>query len=433
MNAGAERSAPVFLYESMMLRARFVLSVLAFGLSACNGCDDKPAGAQAASGTAPNAAIGSAAPATSTKLTLGRKTTNAEIALSNLDSAIGGAREVAKVRGPGSVIGLLLERAKLLGRPDDLEEALRYGESAAKEKPKDASALLAHARALAGAHRFREALSLIASAEAVSIDPGQADVQKASVLLALGRYDEAHALMKKTIEVWPNPGFMHLQAVILQRMNKIEDAEAMFVLAEQKYIDLSPFPLAMLHADRAAMWESQGDLGKATELYRAAHERLPQYVHAAVHYAALLTPVEAMKVLSPLATGDRTKLDPELLASLAGYRALTADEAGAALDLTAAKERFDALEKKLPLAYADHAGWFWLGSGGDSARAFEAAKRNLEERTTSESYELFLAAALSAGKRDEACARLKAIKAYAYPSPKLGEAVRQLGDCPATP
>ncbi len=63
---------------------------------------------------------------------------------------------------------------------------------------------------------------------------------------------------------------------------------------------------------------------------------------------------------------------------------------------------FEALLAKHPLAFADHGAEFYLGSGGDPARAFELAQLNLANRPTLRAFEQTHSAALAAGEVDAA-------------------------------
>jgi tetratricopeptide (TPR) repeat protein len=399
-------------------------------LSGCRSCDE-PAVPAAQTSTVPPS------PASSlvrTDLT----TTSAEIALGNLDGQIKQLRRHVEERPNdvhvrASLAQDLRARSQIYGGGGDLRDAFDIGTKALADFPNDPDAKLLHVQSLAAVHRFREALAeldaLMATPQPDSMFAKNHAAERASILQALGRYDEALPLLHHQVEVSASSANLDAEAILLGLMGRAEDADKEFVEAEAKFRDTSPFFLAALYFDRASLWEREGVLDRATELYRAAHERLPQHVHAASHLAALLPPKEAVAILEPLGHADG---DPEVLAGLGVFRDMVKDGSGkAALD--SAKTRYDELMKTLPEAYADHAGWFWLGAGGDPDKAFEAAKVNLGARETAESFELYLSAAAAAHHHDDACAVGAKARLFPYPSHRLTEQLRQLGDCGAPP
>ena len=81
-----------------------------------------------------------------------------------------------------------------------------------------------------------------------------------------------------------------------------------------------------------------------------------------------------------------------------------------------ARKGYDELMKAAPLAYADHAGWFYLDVVKDPDRAVKVAEMNLENRRVPEAYALLLAALLAAGEKDEACRSADLAVAFKYPT-----------------
>ena len=143
-------------------------------------------------------------------------------------------------------------------------------------------------------------------------------------------------------------------------------------------------------AERAAKW------------YRTAIDYLPGYVKARVHLAEIYLDQgrtdDARALLAPaLESGD-----PEVSWRLADVAQAAGDTGEAALHLAAARSGFEALLAKHPLAFADHGAEFYLGSGGDPARAFELAQLNLANRPTMRAFEQAHATAVAAGDSDAA-------------------------------
>jgi hypothetical protein len=85
--------------------------------------------------------------------------------------------------------------------------------------------------------------------------------------------------------------------------------------------------------------------------------------------------------------------DPEVAWRLADVSLAADDSAEASIRLEIARAGFEGLVAKFPLAFADHAAEFYLGSGDDPARALALAKMNLDNRPTSRAFELYADAA----------------------------------------
>jgi hypothetical protein len=119
-----------------------------------------------------------------------------------------------------------------------------------------------------------------------------------------------------------------------------------------------------------------------------------------VHLASLEAPDRALVRLEVL---GKTSDDPDVLAGQADAlrRAGRADEATAMA--ARARARFEEVLARLPLAYADHAASFYLGSGRDAARALELARTNARNRPTDEALELWLTAAQAAASSVDTC------------------------------
>jgi hypothetical protein len=67
-------------------------------------------------------------------------------------------------------------------------------------------------------------------------------------------------------------------------------------------------------------------------------------------------------------------------------------------EIAAARQRFEALLARQPLAFADHAAEFYLGAGADPARAWLLAQQNLANRATDRAIALELRAAQATGR-----------------------------------
>jgi len=365
------------------------------------------------------------------------QTTDPTIAMGNLGSQLESAHK-AVARNPHDVgakaalVGLLLGHSHVIGSPAELAEAVKLGEDALADAPDSVEAMMLHIQVRDAAHRFQEALTELDALDQHHKDklhPGDTDRQRASLLIAVGRYDDAKPFVDRLVEQNSDTLNLALDGMLLGYMGKLEDADRQFNEAEARFHDVAPFPIADLYFNRASMWEREGDLPKATGIFSAAIAHLPLHAHSATHLAALVAPAEAVKILKPVAD---VSTDPEVWGALGVYENFVKDGSGDA-DIARAKNGYDELMKTLPEAYADHAGWFWLNVAKDPPKAFAAAEKNLIERQNSDAFELYLASAGAAGKRSEACAVAERAKKFPYPSNRLTEQLRLIGDCTGVP
>ena len=338
-------------------------------------------------------------------------TTDGAIAMGNLDAQLAGAERRAAMKPPlaqgamQGLVGYLATRGAILGRIADVERAAEIAERLVKLYP-DGPGYLLRASMRASFHRFEEALADLAEAQKRGVNRYALDEQRASVLQALGRTDEALALgRQRPAGLLPTLGPMVAEATLHADRGELDEAEKLFVEAQYHYRDVSPFPIAWLYLQQGLMWQREGQLGRARALFAEAHERLPMHAAVASHLATVEAATgardRAIALLAPIvAQAD----DPEYAGQLAqlyrdGGRAAEAEK----LRGDAAK-RFGELLARHPAAYADHAARFWLAVGGDAKKALALAQMNLAARKTSDAHELLLEAALAAGDPAIGCA-----------------------------
>jgi tetratricopeptide (TPR) repeat protein len=197
---------------------------------------------------------------------------------------------------------------------------------------------------------------------------------------------------------------MGIRAAIVGELGNPAAAERMFAAAQALHHDTSPFPLAWLYFHEGILWERIGNLDRARVLYEAAVERLPQYVPAASHlagvYQATHASDRAIALLSPIVA--RTE-DPECEGQLAGLLIDGGQKADGEGHRAEAARRYDDLLRRHSEAYANHAARFYLGAGDSPKKALRAALEDLSVRTTEESYENALKAAVAAHDPKAAC------------------------------
>ncbi len=346
-----------------------------------------------------------------TKTPQALQTTAPSIAISNLDAEIA-LREKRVASGQldaaPELVGRYLHRAQFEGRVSDLIAADEASARLLAARPDDGKAHLTRASALSAIHAFGQALGEldVASAKgAVAVDVARA---RGSILLATGREDEAAAVL--TVRDDSKAPELVMRAGVEARRANDAEAERLFDLARARYHDVSPFTVAWMDFEHARALELQGDRRRARPYLEEAIQVLPCYAHAVVHLAAVEAPDVALKQLTAL---DATSDDPDVLSGKgdALRRAGRTDEAKAMTARAAA--RYAEVLARLPLAYADHAASFYLGMGGDPARALQLAKQNVDNRPTDEAIELWLTAAQAAGSHDATCAA--AARALARP------------------
>ncbi len=370
-----------------------LLATAAFVSSCSQSCDGGDAPKASASAAPPPIEVGK-----------GKRTTPADVAVANLQGRIKASEkslEVGrdKIQPRQWLLETLLERATSLGRVSDYDRIGELESELATLRSKDADVLVQRATALSAVHRFEEALRLLEEAEAAGARKAVLEVKRASVYLAQGKYEEACPLFEAAAKAPKAQIAMTLAGVCISQLGRIEEADKLMAEAESTYVDVSPFMLAWIWFERGSMWEKNGDEEKAKALYRASLERLPGYAHAAAHLAQLVPPGDAEAILRPaLEIGD----DPELEAIL-GVAKNEVSAGSGKEHIEKAKSRYAELLGKHPLAFADHAGWFFLKAADDPAKAAEVARLNLKNRQTHEAYELALAALPAAGSSAEAC------------------------------
>jgi tetratricopeptide (TPR) repeat protein len=295
------------------------------------------------------------------------------------------------------------------------------------ERPGDGRAHLTRAGALSAIHRFADALNELDTAARLGAEANDVSRARAAILLAVGREDEAEALLPPLIEGTSSADLV-MRAGVEARRDNAAESERLFELARIRYRDVSPFAVAWMDFERARALEMAGDRTRARPYLEEAVAVLPGYAHAAVHLASIEPPDRALARLQALAL---TSDDPDVPAGQADAlrRAGRTDEAAAMAEK--ARARFEEVLARIPLAYADHAASFYLGSGRNAPRALELARVNVKNRPTEEAVELWLTAAQAAASNEETCTAAATVAAREHASSALREraAVARRG-CP---
>jgi tetratricopeptide (TPR) repeat protein len=321
-------------------------------------------------------------------------TTAGVIALGNLDARIDGQAWLA-TRGQLTVgeraelVELIALRGHVLGRIADAERAAALAEQLVRQVPVDARSFVARARMAAVFHQFASALTDLGVAATLGGDRVTLDEECAAIYQALGRYDEALAILRQALERHADFSTLGTLAGIYAERGEMVEADRWFMAARGCYRGVSPFPLAVLDFQCGHMWMEHDDLRRARAWCDAAVRRVPAYVPAQGHLAeidaALGERAAAIARLRPLALASD---DPDYATQLTCILNDAGQTEEAQIWRARAHARYDELLARHPEAFADHAAEFWLTIGGDPERALLLAHQNLALRQSRRAHEL---------------------------------------------
>lgn len=338
------------------------------------------------------------------------RTESASIAVGNLASQINSMSQVVAANPDDDyrkpLVTLLLLRAEMLGQLADYDRAEQLAEEGAARKPHDAGALILRAGVRARLHRFDEALADLAAGAKAHGDQDAIARARATIYAATGRTAEATTIVAAlpAAASAANAEALWTKAGLAGDAGRVDEAVVLYEQAKAALRTDLPFPVAWIEFQEGLLYERAGRTDRARTAYEIAHARLPPYAPVTSHLAATLAAEgdrdAAIALLEPLVAASD---DPEYQGQLAAlYHA-----AGRASDadplLARAKQGYDALVAKHPAAFADHAAHFWLGPGGDPAKALPLAEKNLTVRKTADAYQLAIDAALAAKEDTRAC------------------------------
>ena len=346
------------------------------------------------------------------------------------------------------VIDLYLTRAGIRGDLEDYQAALALTATWLERSPDDLDAMKARVRALSRVHRFADARAELALIkQRPKINAGEWQPLEATIDEATGKLALSLPEREQMAKMWPSPTNLTQLAGALGLECKYDEALAVMPKAAAAVRDNSPVMLTWLLFQWGRLYEQKGEMAAARELYAAARDRMPGSLEAIVHLAQTM-----------IATGDSAAAKPIVQAALAADRhpelvALAANLDQTALPLGSADGRaqvpaigpehkaaliaearagWERYLAALPEAFSDHAARFYLGVGGDPARALVLAQANLANRDTVEARELVVDAALAAGAAAQACAVVEPLRDPALPHAARFKAWQALSRCGRT-
>ena len=126
--------------------------------------------------------------------------TDGSIALLNLQAQIDGLERHDTFAETATLIDLLIIRGLILGRISDYERAAQLANRRVGVATTDAAAYLARARTRTVFHRFAEALDDLDRADRLAPNDAAAKRERAAILQAQGRFDEALSTYSAVID-----------------------------------------------------------------------------------------------------------------------------------------------------------------------------------------------------------------------------------------
>lgn len=367
-------------------------------------------------------------------------TTDGDLAIGNLESLIAGSEHVlaANPHTPtqlAALAGFLVARAQVLGRLGDYDRAEQVAEQLVREAPADGESYLIRASVRASLHRFRDALADLARAQRRGLDDDRVVVQRAIIDQAVGRLGQALAARSRIAKEYPILKNLGAEASVRADRGEVEQAEQLFLSAQDHFRDVNPLPLAGLYLQQGLMWQREGRLAYARSLFEEAHARLPRYATATSHLAGVLAMTgeraRAIELLRPLVEASD---DPEYAGQLSELLGEAGRSAEAEPLRVRAAARYDELLAKHPEAFCEQAARFWLGPGGNAKSALALARRNLSNRPSADAYQLVIDAALATGESGIACDAADGVRALGpVPSRARASAARALLACGGKP
>jgi tetratricopeptide (TPR) repeat protein len=316
--------------------------------------------------------------------------TSADEAMRAIDDAIAASGTDARALVPA-----LLARAQITGSVDDDVRALATAREAANASPADVGLqrLLVQVDLRTG--RFGDARHVLDALEHTGHAADTADLA-VDLAQATGDIEGTLAERQRRMERTRDADTITLYALALADADRAAEAIALVPEAAAALHDTSPIHAARLLSQWGRIYEAAGQHASARDVDAEAHRRLPAFVEATEHLAAML-----------VATGDRdgavTLVRGESYPSLVALDAqLSGDPARVAAAGAAWQHHVDAL----PLAFSEPAARFWLDVGRDPKRAFALALVNRVNRDTARSRALLIESALAAADPARACAEV---------------------------
>ena len=322
-----------------------------------------------------------------------KRYTSGRIAVANLSAMIDGV-ELRRAEGATfeDLVGLsklLFLRGDLLGRIVDHDRAETVANEAVALSSSRGDALHIRARLAGRFHRFEEATALLDRALAAGYMRKEVDLEKAALLQATGRYNEALLLRERLARDDPGIHTFGSLASLLAEMDQWAAAETCYATALDADNGVSPLPCGQLLFEWGVSAMRRGDLERAEEIFVELDEILPEHVPGRGHRAEVALARGRLDVAVALITPLlETSDDPEYRAVYAEVLAARGEREAARREAERAAADYKLLLARRPEAYADHAAAFFMGIGNRPELALDLASKNRQLRDTPRSRSL---------------------------------------------
>jgi tetratricopeptide (TPR) repeat protein len=319
--------------------------------------------------------------------------TSGRIAVANLSASIE-ALELNRLEHPTfkdlfELSKLLFLRGDLLGRIVDHDRAEQMGKEAIALSPDSGTALFIGASLAERFHRFNEANTLLDQAREGGYSSHEVAVERAALLQATGRYNEALVVREVLAKVDGGIHTLGALATLLAEMGRWDAAERCYASALDADDGTSPIPCGQLLFEWGVNAMRCGKLERAEELLAELDQILPVHVPGRGHRAEVALQCGQLDFAEELITPllDISD-DPEYRATHAEILAARGDREASAREAQCAAAAYDALLARRPAAYADHAAAFFMSVGDRRRLAIDLALANLQLRDTPRSRRL---------------------------------------------
>src|SRR5215475_10523925 len=189
--------------------------------------------------------------------------TDGKIAVLNLQAQIDGLEGHGTTAEAATLIDLLILRGLVLGRISDYERAAQLADRLVHDAVTDAAAYMARARTRALFHRFAEALDDLDRAERLSPKDTAVNHERAGILQALGRFNEALVTHEGAGDRRGDFEKAAALAGLWTERGETGTAQQLYLESLRSYRGVSPFPLALLDFQLGTMWMRHGRLKEA--------------------------------------------------------------------------------------------------------------------------------------------------------------------------
>lgn len=332
--------------------------------------------------------------------------TAGELAVLNLDSSLEWAWQVLqrwpdRPRTAERIVDEELRRAQFLGDATALDRLAQLAFDLLDKQPVVAQDCLLAAQIASMRHHFAEARVHVDRAEALGAAAPVVSRIRLALDQAVGKDLEA-VLAQRLAMAKSSSAFADLVPLgaLHADLGQFEEADRAYLSAIRGYRDTSPFALAWVCFQLGVLW---GETAEFPDAFRAAYwydkaiDYLPAYTHARVHRAELHLGAGELAVAEALLLPILSSGDPEVQWRLAQVLEAQGRIEDAVREREKARSAFESLLARHELAFADHAAEFYLGIGGDPARADALARINLWNRPTRRAVALAQATARALG------------------------------------